>query len=341
MIYQQSNIDNVFYGSDMIASGFVGTHLIFPTSTPPVPPPPTQGDYLNFTARNGSATIGMSGTATPNVSYSFDKINWVTWDYSNITLNEDQTVWMKGNNPNGFNTSMNFDYRKRFSMTGTIEANGSVQSLLYEDNYKNNYIIPNNSCFNALFYNCRGLITAPELPATSITPYCYTDMFSNCRSLTTAPQLPAMTLAVSCYYRMFDTCKSLTQIPQLQATTLAQGCYANMFTDCTSITTAILPATTLVDNCYSQMFRRCTSLTTAILPATTLKESCYYIMFGGCTSLNYIKAMFTTTPSDTYTNSWVDGVAANGTFVKNSAATWNVRGEDGVPTRWTIEYADS
>jgi hypothetical protein len=59
-------------------------------------------------------------------------------------------------------------------------------------------------------------------------------------------------------------------------------------------------------------------------------------MFNGCTSLNYIKAMFTTTPSATYTYNWVNGVASSGTFVKNSAAQWNVTGNDSIPTGWTV-----
>ena len=91
------------------------------------------------------------------------------------------------------------------------------------------------------------------------------------------------------------------------------------------------------------MFTGCTSLTTAPeLPATELADGangCYGGMFLGCTKLNYIKAMFTTTPSTLYTNQWVSGVAANGTFVKNSAATWNVTGVNGIPSGWTVETA--
>ncbi|MBO6272259.1 hypothetical protein J6O48_05695 [bacterium] len=64
-------------------------------------------------------------------------------------------------------------------------------------------------------------------------------------------------------------------------------------------------------------------------------------MFNGCTNLNYIKAMFTTTPSTTYTSSWVNSVASSGTFVKNSAATWDVTGVNGIPTGWTVETASA
>jgi hypothetical protein len=49
--------------------------------------------------------------------------------------------------------------------------------------------------------------------------------------------------------------------------------------------------------------------------------------------------MFTTTPSTTYTENWVNDVAANGTFVKNSAAQWDVSGMNGIPTGWTVETA--
>ncbi len=102
----------------------------------------------------------------------------------------------------------------------------------------------------------------------------------------------------------------------------------------------VLPSTVLTEGCYSNMFYNCTSLTTAPeLPATTLAERCYRGMFNGCTSLNYIKAIFITAPSDTYTQNWVKGVAASGTFVKNAAAGWNVSGVNGIPTGWTVETA--
>ena len=99
-----------------------------------------------------------------------------------------------------------------------------------------------------------------------------------------------------------------------------------------------LSATTLANHCYDSMFYGCTSLTTApVLLAETLAFYCYNTMFCDCTSLNYIKAMFTTSPSIMYTNSWVSGVAATGTFVKNSAAEWDDTGFNGIPTGWTVE----
>ena len=124
----------------------------------------------------------------------------------------------------------------------------------------------------------------------------------------------------------------------LPATTLSKGCYKEMFHHCEWLETApVLPATTLAKDCYYEMFARCDMLETApVLPATTLVNGCYDFMFNECYSLKYIKAMFTTSPVGDYTTAWVYGVAETGTFVKNSAATWDVTGDSGIPSGWTV-----
>ena len=120
--------------------------------------------------------------------------------------------------------------------------------------------------------------------------------------------------------------------------TLYENCYSAMYLGCANLTTAPeLPATTLTKGCYSSMFSQCTSLTSAPeLPATTLIDSCYDNMFYNCSKLNYIKALFTTTPSSTYTSYWVDGVSPKGTFVKNPEATWESYGNDSIPNGWKV-----
>ena len=193
-------------------------------------------------------------------------------------------------------------------------------------------------CYQSMFNGCRSLTSAPELPATTMVENCYAGMFNGCTSLSTAPALPAMSLATFCYAQMFQYCKSLINAPVLPATTMAVQCYKDMFYGCTSLATAPeLPAMSLSERCYDQMFYGCNNLTLApVLPATTLVSRCYESMFSSCTKLNYIKALFTTTPSSSYTNNWVSGVAATGTFVKSSSATWDVTGNNGVPTGWTV-----
>ncbi len=197
-------------------------------------------------------------------------------------------------------------------------------------------------CYKFMFFECTSLTTAPKLPATNLAIECYTNMFDGCTSLISAPELRATTLASSCYLRMFNRCASLTKAPELPATNLAYGCYWRMFGGCTSLTQAPeLPATILAEFCYKEMFSGCTSLIQAPeLLATELVSECYGLMFEDCTHLNYIKAMFITTPSNTYTENWVMGVSSTGTFVKNSIALWNAIGNNSIPSRWTIQTAN-
>lgn len=225
-------------------------------------------------------------------------------------------------------------------------------------------------CYQYMFRNCTSLTTAPQLPATTITQGCYSNMFNGCTSLTTAPALPATTMVSSCYEGMFRNCTSLKYAPSLPAMVSAMYCYRNMFNGCTSLTIAPelpittltgnycygymfagctsltsapqLPATTLTDLCYDNMFNGCTSLTSAPeLPATTLAQQCYGQMFENCSNLNYVKAMFTSTPStDRWSGqvyNWLNGVASSGTFVKNSEATWTTSGV--IPNGWTVQTA--
>jgi len=285
-----------------------------------------------------------------------------------ITLNQGQSVKFRGMNDNlSFYLEDEDDYQYlKCVLQGTCKASGDVTSLL---NKIGGNIDIQQYCFCNMFYACTSLMQAPSLPSTTLDAYCYSKMFQGCTSLTQAPSLPATTLAEYCYSEMFQGCTSLTQAPSLPATTLAEYCYSELFKGCTSLTQApslpatilatncyyelfsectsltqapSLPATILATNCYNKMFQGCTSLTQApSLPATTLAGYCYSAMFLGCTSLNYVKAMFLTSPSNSYTNNWLLNVAATGTFVKNSQASWDVTGANGIPSGWQVETADN
>lgn len=90
------------------------------------------------------------------------------------------------------------------------------------------------------------------------------------------------------------------------------------------------------------MFNNCTSLTTSPkLTAATLSGTCYSEMFKGCTSMNYITMLATDISANNSLLNWVQSIAATGIFVKNIDATWNVTGDSGVPTGWTVIYYDT
>ena len=243
-------------------------------------------NYFSIISLEDNSTVALPTNTSPELMYSLDGIDWTQWDYSTITLGKNDTLYLKGNNSNGFSTSI-YKYNT-FSITGKVEIGGNIMSLLYEDDFEDNNTLPGYTFFQ-LFYNCTGILAARNLilPATILANDCYNSMFMGCTKLTSAPNLTATTLADSCYERMFYGCTKLTSAPELPVTTLVNGCYQEMFLGCSSLTTAPeLPATTLASSCYNYMFQGCTSLTTApTLPATTLANYCYRGMFQGCDSL--------------------------------------------------------
>lgn len=280
-------------------------------------------NYFRFVAVEDSNILlsGINaGTGEPDntidLQYSKDGKSWSQYDFNDIPLNAGETLYMKGNNSNGFSTtdmetgvartcSFGDIYYNGNSTTGKYECHGNIMSLIYGDNFEDKTTIPSACCFNSLFIGCTGLLSAPELPATILTDECYDSMFSGCTSLVNAPELSATTLAYNCYGGMFSGCTSLVNAPKLPVTTLTCGCYNYMFDGCTSLVNAPkLPATTLEEGCYSGMFFGCISLTTTPeLPATTLALGCYESMFQGCTSLTTAPELPAATLSDNcYTN---------------------------------------
>ena len=151
------------------------------------------------------------------------------------------------------------------------------------------------------------------------------------------------TVLPSCYYNLFRDCTTLKGAPDLPATGLAAGCYKSMFFGCTSLTTApALPATTLAQSCYSNMFNGCTGIKAITLPATTLVMDCYNYMLKDCSSLTSIKVSFTSwseTTAIAATNTWVNGVAAEGTFTKPSSLPPST-GINYIPEGWTVNTSD-
>ena len=179
-------------------------------------------DYLCFTAKTAGSTVKLMKDGTPtavNIEYSTDGTNWNDYAIGNsststlITLtNAGDKVYFRNTQPAkevaGFSTGTSGYYY--FALPKSVAVSGNVMSLV--DKTCQTTTIPCDYCFYQLFYNCKALTTAPELPATTLADHCYEDMFYSCSSLTAAPELPATTLANRCYYNMFYSCKKLKDI---------------------------------------------------------------------------------------------------------------------------------
>ena len=285
-----------------------------------------------------------------------------------------ETIYFRKSNP----TILSAEGMGTFVITGPVMLSGNCMSLLYGDSASSYTSITTSSvfrflfrdnqnsivvaegflpakslswgCYYGMFYNCTGLLNAPDLPATTLDDNCYMSMFYGCTSLTTAPVLPATTLSDGCYEYLFYNCTSLTSAPALPVTTLTSQCYYGMFRGCTSLTSApALPATTLASQCYYGMFSGCTSLTSApALLASTLVQNCYAHMFEDCTSLSYIKMLATDIGSQANflvdpLYWWVRNVPSGGTFVKhpNTSLTIGSYSYNDIPRGWTVQTATS
>lgn len=75
-----------------------------------------------------------------------------------------------------------------------------------------------------------------------------------------------------------------------------------------------------------------------VLAASTLTDGCYYEMFSGCAAIDNIICLATDIEATDATTNWLSGVAATGTFVKQTAATaWAIDSPHGIPTGWTTK----
>lgn len=307
-------IEDLKLGETQVDKVCLGSDVVWQKTTPVAP------KALKFTS-TGAQTLGVDASkigsiaSTLNLEYSNDGETFTTWDITNtLSFGNGTDLYVRGSNTVLAVAGNNYLHFVFFT-NSPVNCSGNIMHLY--DYTQDLLAFPSGSSADRgvkyLFEKCSALISAPELPATTLVDFCYSSMFDRCSSLVAAPELPATTLAQSCYLDMFRGCTSLTDAPNE------------------------LPANTLVASCYEEMFYGCSSLRTApILPAPTLVASAYIGLFTGCKSLDYIKCLSTNYLA-TCTTNWVSsGVPATGTFVKKSGVNWP-EGFSGIPTGWTVE----
>lgn len=242
-------------------------------------------NYLTFKALADKSSVSFSYVSGRQIRYSIDGSVWYYIQPEGVTVyleNKGDIVMFRG-------YDVKTDEDLHFSMEGRISASGDVTSLT---NNRGGDAPMTEDCYYCMFKDCTALVSAPELPSTSLADYCYYGMFYGCTMLETAPSvIPAAEMAEWCCASMFRDCVSLGTVPRLTALILADGCYSGMFNGCTMLNTVPeLPATELADYCYMHMFAGCCRL--QVIPelnATVMKPYCYYKMFEDCEKLNLSK----------------------------------------------------
>lgn len=211
--------------------------MSFMKNTPVV----SDSKYLTITALEDGCNVSFNR----DYQYSYNQSSWNSGTSSTIiTLNEGESVFLKGNisNPNSTQTA-------RFTLNQSCTLSGNCMSMIYGDDADVNYSLPSYA-FYSLFRDCVGVVSVSNgfLPATTLNNQCYGRMFMGCTNLVNAPTLPATTLARYCYNSMFESCSSLKSSPELKALTLEAYCYQYMFRDCSSLSEITMLAANFATN---------------------------------------------------------------------------------------------
>ena len=182
-----------------------------------------EGDYFEYSV-NGGKWVQFTSTVS-DVAFGGTKGN----------------LRLRGKSSKGTATNV-FDHSTiSFGNTTKVSCTGDIRTLIDYQNYADAPTA--NARFYSLFWGCKVLTTAPELPAKELASNCYGFMFYHCQALTEAPELPATTLAYMCYEEMYDSCIALTKAPTLPAENLTDCCYQNMFYNCINLSSVTIKAT--------------------------------------------------------------------------------------------------
>ena len=245
-------------------------------------------NYLKFTAEVPS-TIGLRSNvyqtppSWPSIEYSINGGEWEAFSGSDtLNISNGDNVRFRG-----VNTTM---YGCGFTITGGVMASGSVMSLI--DGIGNVKTMPSPvnqiGCFQMLFKDCTGLLTAPRLTARTLSWYCYISMFEGCTSLTSHSDIPVSEIPSSAMMNMFYGCTSLVHAGDIKATVVGQNACLSMYEGCESLQTAPkMSFEQIGTGGCDYMFKGCTSLVNLQdeWGIATIGDSGCFGMFYGCTSL--------------------------------------------------------
>lgn len=248
VLVKQEGLREVFEPNDglfVLADG--GTYNVLKVGSEQPEEPDTSIDVKNYLTIEALEDGLTAKLAVSDVEYCVDGDGkWKALPAATATeaINKGQTLSFRGSET-GYSTSRMFTINKSCNVLGDPMSIYVGDNASITTSYKYNYT------FAHLFYNCATIVDASGLNL-SRTPRAYTCyyMFYGCKALMNAPELPATTIASSCYRRMFQGCTALTKAPVLPALTLQSNCYEYMFASCSKLAEITMLATNIsASNC--------------------------------------------------------------------------------------------
>lgn len=203
------------------------------------------------------------GTLSPNFEYSYNTKDWNVWDYSELRIDENEKLYLRGLNNSPISNYTDNLNRNCFVAEGggcdKVAIGGNLMALV--DGEGTTKVIPADNMFNSLFRGFySNLVYIPGsggeygegdselyldeliLPATTLTEGCYKSMFMNTSVISYPKELPATELKPYCYSQMFRTndwegysVQREKEAPTLYGKKLVKRCYEEMFYGCNNI----------------------------------------------------------------------------------------------------------
>lgn len=295
--------------------------------------PKEQPNYLCFTALESGTftfTIGANVTISDIDYVEFSVNDGATWVKTKNIANSIVTITtptIAGGNKvlwrgNGTRISVNDNNGSfsSFSSTCLFEVSGNPMSLLFNN-------------FNKVKSNT--------------TKYLLADLFRECQTIMSAydMELTLETIGSYCYSYMFYRCYNIEYVPKKCNCINANAYSFNGYNWVTNANPKLKNITdiSLIKSVgsytFSRMYQNNKNIESSVcLNFQSTGSNSLFYMFYGCSKINYIHCMLL--GNITNLSGAFQSVASTGVFVKHIDAAWEVTGNNGVPTNWTIIYYD-
>lgn len=334
--FDLSTASNICIGGAEVSAVYLGSTKIWPSvsyyTNRYLTIIPRSTAYVCYNNRKGHSQgyYSLDGGTTWTAFSAYDTEHVNAWkEDTTVEVQAGEKIMLKDTH------ASSAIYKPQIHVTANYDIEGNIMSMQDGDNFRSSTSLAHDNTFQYMFQNETGLKKAQYLimPIMTMRPYCYSEMFKGCTGMTSTPYLPATTLDEYCYYHMFDGCTSLQYACNHYDEYIWFGGYRDKYG---------LPATSMpyAYSCYEGMFYGCTNLIGGpVLPAQTLNNRVYKEMFYGCSNLIRIYCFATDISASNCTLDWVNGVNNEypGRFVKAASMSNWTRGNDGIPTRWTID----
>lgn len=134
---------------------------------PPAPVPTVNYKGLTFIS-SGKSTVCLAKVGAPDeitLEYSTDESQWNPYTIGEkISLADGTFLLFRAGEQKNFTFSKGSDSYYHFEISGPVTAQGNIMSLLDRD-FSTQL---STNAFFALFEGCKSLLSAPELPATTM-----------------------------------------------------------------------------------------------------------------------------------------------------------------------------